>query len=219
MKTPAQIRREAALAQKAAATEPKAKAQHANAYELMLAKLDSDKRALKRLQSLERKIAAKARMLPEYEAWIDGVLKADSGMQDDVLTTLMVWRIDASDFEGALPLAEYALRHKLALPDNYARTLACLVAEEVAEAALKAFSLGQAFDLAILEKTADLTFTEDMPDEVRAKLYKARGYAEEAAGKPAYALESLTEALRLNAKAGVKKDIERLIRAVKNSAA
>ncbi|MCL2020949.1 MAG: hypothetical protein FWG81_02305 [Betaproteobacteria bacterium] len=46
MKTPAQIRRESVMAQKAASAEPKAQTQHANAYELTLAKLDSDRRAL-----------------------------------------------------------------------------------------------------------------------------------------------------------------------------
>jgi len=219
MKTPAQLRREAALAQKAGSVEPKAQMQHANAYEMQLAKLDTDKRALKRLQSIERKIEAKKKMLPEYEGWIAGVLEANTGVQDDVLTTIMVWRLDCGDFTGALQLAEYALKHKLALPEQYARTLGCLIAEEVAEAALKALSVGNSFSPITLGKTLTLTLGEDMPDEVRAKLHKAIGYAQQEAGATDAALASLSEAMRLYPKVGVKKDIERLQRELKNKPA
>ena len=219
MKTPAQKRREFVLAKKAQAAEPKAQRQHATGYELMLAKLYADKRRLKLLQSIERKAAAKKEMLPEYDAWLKGVLEADTGVQDDVLTTCMVWLMDVGDFASALTLAEYALKHKLALPEQYARSLGCLIAEEVADAALKAQSVGKPFDLVTLEKTLGLTLDEDMPDEVRAKLYKAIGYAEGEAGRTADAIASLTEALRLHAKVGVKKDIERLERVLKHSAA
>lgn len=217
MKTPAQLRRESVLAKKAKDDTPKAKAQHANAYELMLAKLDADKRALKRLQSVERKIAAKKKMLPDYAGWITGALEANKGGQDDVLTTVMVWLMDTGDFPAALIIAEHAIRHRLSLPDNYARTLGCLIAEEVADAALQAFSTGGKFDLETLERTLALTREEDMPDEVRAKLYKAIGHALEAADRKEEALAALTEALRLHPKVGVKKDIEQLERAIRNA--
>ena len=56
-----------------------------------------------------------------------------------------------------------------------------------------------------------------MPDEVRAKLHKAIGYGL-AASDPAKALDHLRRALQLFANVGVKKDIERLERELKNSA-
>jgi len=61
-----------------------------------------------------------------------------------------------------------------------------------------------------------LTESEDMPDEVRAKLHKAIGYALNETDKPA-ALEHLIRALNLHEKVGVKKDIEVLEREIKNA--
>ena len=42
---------------------------------------------------IERKIDAKRTMLPVYKPWIDGVLAADRGGQDDVLVTVMLWTL------------------------------------------------------------------------------------------------------------------------------
>ncbi|HJW26422.1 MAG TPA: terminase endonuclease subunit [Rhodocyclaceae bacterium] len=196
---------------------------NASQYELMLAKLAEDRRRLKDVQSIERKAEVKRQLLPEYAPWIEGVLAGNSGVQDDVLMTIMVWRIDIGDIAGALPLAKYAIAHKLVLPDQYQRTTACLIAEETADMALK----GAITDIEALQQVLDLTADEDMPDEVRAKLYKAIGYAlrDGAMGNDAGSQEQLTQArdhlqraLSLHDKVGVKKDIERLETAIKNSA-
>lgn len=185
-----------------------------NAYELMLAKLAEDRRRLKGVQSIEKKADVKRQILPEYQPWIEGVLKGDSGQQDDVFMTALVWTIDVGDIAAALPLAAYAIEHKLVLPDQYQRTTACLIAEETADIALK--GLPVAADL--LLQVAALTEAEDMPDEVRAKLLKAIGYAQREAGELAAARDNLARALSLHDKVGVKKDIERLDTAIKNSA-
>jgi len=186
----------------------------ANQYELMLAKLAEDKRRLKDLQSIERKIDVKRQLLPEYQPWIEGVIQGDTGQQDDVFMTVLVWTIDTGDLEAAIPLADYAIRHKLAMPDQYKRTTACVIAEEAADIALK----GTAVPFALLQAVAALTADHDMPDEVRAKLHKAIGYALRDAGQLAEARERLAYALQLHAKVGVKKDIERLDTQLKNSA-
>ncbi|WP_268989494.1 phage terminase small subunit, partial [Ralstonia solanacearum] len=39
-------------------------------------------------------------------------------------------------------MAAYAIRHQLAMPDQYQRTTACLIAEEFATMALKAIEAG-----------------------------------------------------------------------------
>jgi hypothetical protein len=215
MKTLAERRREFVRAKNAspslAAIDPRA-----TAYELILAKLNSDKRRLKQVQSLERKIDVKSEILPDYEAWVSGVLAGDKGGQDDVVTTVMVWRIDVGDYAGAFPLAAYVLRHGLTLPDNYVRTPTTLIAEEIADAALREFSAGRSFDLAVLTQTDELTAGHDMPDEVRAKLTKAIGLAQEAEGLYDVARVTLTRALTLHDKVGVKKDIERVQRRIRN---
>ncbi|SDP46275.1 Phage small terminase subunit [Ralstonia sp. 25mfcol4.1] len=200
---------------------------HATGHELMLAQLAEHKRSLKQIQSIERKAEAKRKMLPEYSDWVQGTLDADKGVQDEVFMTVMVWHIDVGDFAGALPLARYAIRHGLVMPDQYQRTTACLIAEEYASMAIKATEAGQPVDAKALVEVTDLVQGEDMPDEVRAKLHKALGYealarvAEQTVSNQQayrrYALDQLQRALQLHEKVGVKKDIERLERDIKNA--
>lgn len=205
----------ARAAAQAAADGPKIMA--GNAYELMLAQLDTDRRRLKSIQSVERKIEAKRELLPAYEPYVQGVLDAASGVQDDVLMNVLVWRIDVGDLPGAIKIASYALDHQLALPDQYQRTLGCLLAEEFADGALKAIKTGGAVDVEALQTVASLTQDQDMPDEVRAKLLKAIGLGLEATA-PGDALEYLQQALVKHEGVGVKKDMERIARTLKNSA-
>ncbi|QIY78330.1 terminase endonuclease subunit [Chromobacterium violaceum] len=187
------------------------------AYELMLVKLAEDKRRLKDIQSTERKAEVKREILPEYAPWVDGALEGGKGQADIVLMTVLVWRIDAGDYGGALDIAEYALRHNLPMPDRFERTTATVIAEEIAEAAKRARDGKQPFDVQTLTYTAELTASHDMPDQVRAKLLKEIGLAL-AGSDPAAALEHLRRAQQLYDSVGVKKDIERIERAIKNSA-
>lgn len=210
MKSPAQRHFETVTAQLAAAAAVEADENGmagSSAYELMLVKLHADRRRLKSVQSIERKIEVKREVLPDYAEYVNGVLEGGRGAQDDVLTSVMVWRIDAGDFAGALQIAAYALQHGLKLPDQYDRTLATALAEEMAEAALAAMKSGP-FDDQLLLQLARLTDPHDMHDQVRAKLYKAIGYALQ--GDPATALPYLERALELFDRVGVKQDIKRL---------
>lgn len=190
----------------------------ANQYELMLLKLAEDKRRLKDIQSIERKIEVKTTLLPEYQPWIEGVLEGGSGRQDDVLMTVFVWAIDTADFALAIKIGEYAIEHGLTMPDQYKRDVPCVLAEEIAEVAIKETDDTRAIILPVLLKVSQLTDGKDMPDEVRAKLYKAIGYACRAAGALPEAKEALTRALDLHGKIGVKRDIELIERSIKNSA-
>lgn len=220
----------AALAQKAGAAPSELRA-NANEYELMLVALAEDRRRLKQVQSVERKIAVKRELLPKYAAWCAGVIASDSPRQDDVFMTVLLWLIDVADFDSALPLAEYAIRHRLQMPDRFERTTACLIAEEMADTSLKETGPAQAAFAPHLYACVELTAEQDMPDEVRAKLLKARAYALlacvetppdiaefSASDARNTALECLRRALQLHDKVGVKKDIERLEREIKNTA-
>lgn len=188
----------------------------ANGYELMLAQLAEHRRQLKQIQSVERKIEHKRKLIPEYAPYIAGALEANRGGQDDVLVTLLVWHIDCGQLADAVPLAAYCLAHGLVMPDHYERSLACIVAEEAAELALKQIAAGEEPDVGALHSIQAMTAERDMPDEVRAKLHKAIGYALRES-EPGAALYELTRALQLNSKAGVKKDIERLEREMKKA--
>jgi hypothetical protein len=232
-----------AVASAAAATAaPGVLAEHAatgagaTEYELMRDQLGQDVTALREIQSIEAKIVRKAEILPRYADWVGGVVAAGEaegavGVQDDVLAQVMVWRIDVGDYEGAMPLIAYVLKWGVRLPERFDRTAGCLVAEEIAEAALHAHSQGKPFPLEVLLQVHGLTTEEDMPDQVRAKMFRAIGEqmarkaeeTEEGADGPAggkrmalrAALGAYTRALELNPKVGVKKEFERLQREAK----
>ncbi|MEH4266381.1 phage terminase small subunit [Klebsiella aerogenes] len=181
----------------------------AGTYSLMLRKLAEDKRSLARLQGSDRRSAFKRKVLPDYAPWVEGVLQSGKGAQDDVLVMVMIWFIDVGEPAQALPLAAYALRHGLTAPD-YIRKTATIVAEEIANAALTQHSLSQPLDITVLQHTLELTNAHDMPDEARSKLLKALGYALEQSGQHKQAVIAFEQSLRLNQRAGVKKDIARL---------
>lgn len=190
----------------------------ASQYELMLLKLAEDKRRLKQVQSMEAKADVKRELLPDYQPWVDGVLSAGAGAQDAVLMTVMLWKIDAGDYTDALRIADYALRHNLAMPDQYQRPAACTVVEEIADAAKRARDGKAPFDLSVLLRCQEITTDCDMPDQVRAKLHKEIGLLQ-AETDPASALQNLQRAMQLHGQVGVKKDVERLQRQLNNAAA
>lgn len=172
-------------------------------YELMLATLNIHKRTLKQLQSIERKIEFKRRVFPEYQPWITGALNAGTGVQDAVLMTMLVWAIDINAFETALAIAKYAIFHDLALPEQFDRTTACLVAEEIAQQAKNARNRKSDFDVGVLLQTYEITAESDMPDPVRAKLLReiAELWYEI---EPAKTLELVQRAIALDANCGAK---------------
>jgi len=195
-----------------AAQRDNAPLRHATAYEQMLVKLAADRRTLKEIHSKERKAEKKRELLPLYLPWVAGALENGTGAQDDILMTVMLWRLDAGDIPGALEIARYALSHNLAMPEPHTRTAPYMLAEEVALAVLRARDAGEPVDMAGILETIALTSTADMPDEVRARLHKVAGLTLRDAGQPADAMTHLQRANQLDRNAGVRKDIERLTR-------
>lgn len=196
----------------------------------MRVQLITDLKRLKAIESTEAKIALKAQLLPAYADYVAGFLQANTGVEDETVSWVLVWRIDVGDYAGALPIADYMISHKIALPGRIDRKTPTFVAEEIAEAALKAYALGgepaSAFPGAVLLDLEDLVDGCDMPDQVKAKLHKAKGRqllwtAETTDDDPKRriaqesALKELQRALQLDDGAGVKKDIETLQRVLK----
>lgn len=225
--TPAQRHRARVLAAQAA----EAAAMHnphgemqGGPYELMQAQLHEHLRTLKGIQSVQLKIDAKRTMLADYEPYLDGVLQADAGLPDIVFSTVLVWHIDVGNWQRALELAEYAIRHAMPLPDRYQRDMPTLLMDEISEAAIAGRLTGPEA-LTTLARVDLLTEGKDAPDQARAKLYKAIGWA--AIGKTStkevdfktlqldavhIALPRLRRAIDLHVQVGVKKDVERLER-------
>ena len=186
---------------------------HATAYEQMLVKLAEDRRTLKNIRSNERKAEKKRELLPFYAPWVAGVLADGRGAQDDILMTVMLWRLDAGDIAGALEIAPYALKY--GLTSDHRRTTPYMLVEEVALTAQRLRDAGEPVDLALLLNTLNLTDGSDVPDMVRARLHKVTGLTLRDAGQNAEALAQFQRAMQLDRNAGVRKEIERLERALK----
>ncbi|MDZ5457012.1 phage terminase small subunit [Azohydromonas lata] len=218
------------LARQAAAAAPHGGHVQGSAYEVTLAQLVEHRRTLKDIQSVERKIEAKATMLPAYDAWIDGALQAGNGAQDEVLTTVLVWHIDVGNYARALQIARYVVQHGLQMPDRYERGVPVVLIDEYSIAALTG-RMPHELALQVLPEVLQLTAEHDAPDQARAKLHKAIGYAlirksgsadvdVSAVAEPVArtALGHLQRALHLHDLVGVKKDIERLERRLRPAA-
>lgn len=184
-------------------------------------RLQADLRRLRDIKSIEKKIETKRELLPHYAAWVDGLVAAGVAAEEDVLPTIMIWRIDTGDFPGAMALVEHVLAHGLPLPARYERSAPDLIVEEIADAALR-LQAGESFSLPILQRVAELTDEADMHDQIRAKLFKAIGIeqmraAEDETAEPlprsavaALALATLQRAHKLNDRVGVKDRIKKL---------
>lgn len=222
-----QLRKRAAM--NSAAAEPAMSMEGLTAYEQQMVALNQHRLRLKQVQSEQGKAELKRQLIPEYEPYITGVLSSGQGAQDEILTTLMVWHIDAEDYAPALEIGRYVLKHGLKMPDRFARTTGCLLAEEVANGALKKLKADEPFDVNVLATAMELTAEHDMPDEARAKLHLATGKAQLAAIEATPDVAPTTEALEearanlaraidLHSNCGGKKDLEKTVRLLKKHA-
>ncbi|MHA3059483.1 phage terminase small subunit [Acinetobacter sp. ANC 4636] len=155
------------------------------AYEQQLIQLNTDKNRLKNIQSKQNKVQLKRQLLPNYKPYIQGILEVKPGVQDAVITEILVWAIDIGDYDFALDIAEYVLNYGLKLPDRFERSEACFITEDIADEVLKVLKTDIEVDIHILERLERLITDgslpqsqRDMPDEVKAKLYLALGKAE-----------------------------------------
>ena len=187
---------------------------HATAYEQMLVKLAADRTKLKQIHSVEKKAEHKRTMLPFYAPWVAGVLAEGRGAQDDILMTAMQWMLDADDISGALEIAPYALKYRLKVPNNK-RPVAYLLAEEVALSAERSRKAGNPASIDDLRAAIEMTAAEDMPDMVKAKLFKVTGLMLSDCGDYAQALEHLARAMQLDGHSGVRKEIQKCESALK----
>ncbi|CAH3696839.1 terminase [Klebsiella pneumoniae] len=224
MLTPAQKHFQRVMAERHGKTDEQSDTAR-TAHEQIMHRLRMDQSALKRVQSDQAKAAMKRQLLPHYEGWIEGTLDGDSGRQDEVIVTLMVWAIDADDYALAARIGRYVVTHGLLMPDRFNRTAATVLVDEICDPILVQVKADDTTDvtpyLAVLDEVAEFTAGSDMPDVVRAKLCKARAFAlrNGTTEEQTTALALLRQALTLDAGAGVKKEIERLARVVKKAAA
>lgn len=224
MLTPAQKHFQKVMAERHGKTDEQTDTAR-TAHEQILHRLRMDQSALRKVQSDQAKAAMKRQLLPNYEGWIEGTLTGGSGRQDEVITTLMVWAVDAGDYALAVRIGRYVVSHNLLMPDRFNRTPATVLVDEICDPILVQVKADDSTDitpyLAVLDDVEEITANSDMPDVVRAKLCKARAFALRSgtAEEQETALSLLRKALTLDAGAGVKKEIERLARVVKKARA
>lgn len=192
------------------------------AHEQILHHLRLAKSRLSGIQSNITKAEIKKELLPEFSAWIDGTIEGDSGRPDDVITTMMVWAVDCGDIPLALRIGAYVVRHNLTMPDNFGRSAATVLTEEICSPVLTLATTDPDAELSAftdpLDSLWDIVRGSDMPDQVRAKLCKARAFSRRASADPetqGEALKLLREAMHLDKNAGVKREIAALTRALK----
>jgi len=220
MKSPARKHYEQVTAAKAAGAATPGEQQQGEQYELHAHALYEARRTLKTIKSIQAKIEKKRELLPEFMPYINGVLSEGNGAKDDVLMTMMVWCIDVGDFEKALEIGAYAVKHSIDTPDQYERDTVSILAEEIAEGVRASLEKEEADADAlanVMARTVATVGDHDMHDQIKAKLHKSYGYALRAAEDPEGALEQLKQALSLNERIGVKQDIQQLERQIKNA--
>lgn len=184
------------------------------AYQQLLVRLRADKATVKAINGMEDKAAAKADLLPQYQAWVDGVLSGDTPAQGDkIIPTVLIWQLDCGQLDAALPLAQFAMDNNIETADEFQRDMAELVPEEYAEQIMRGHPASEATLDAITgwvtDKRDDGLHRYNINDNIRAKVL--RTVAEQTEERDS------TEALRLyrlaqqyNPKIGVKKRIAEL---------
>lgn len=178
-----------------------------NEYRAQFVKLETDKSRLSAIRSIQRKTEIKRGLLPSYADHIQLVINQDSGLQDDILVTVLIWSIDVGDYSNALKMADYALKHNLKPPENFTRNLAEVITEEISTQVFRADNPECFIDW--LQQLEALTRDKDMVDTVQAKLHKALGLALQDA-EPQQALEHFRQAQACYSGASVKRLITRL---------
>lgn len=182
----------------------------------MALKFWNDFENLSNIQSISHKKELKAELLPSYLPWIEGTIAEGVGAQDDMLVKLMVWCLDTHDFKVATDIAEYALLNDFVMPEPFKRDVATVFAEQFSDEMLSLDRDPDASNIVdhadLIQRAIDSTTGQDMPDQVRAKLYRVLGDSLKDA-KLNEAINAYEKAIKLDDKVGCKKDLEQLRKA------
>ena len=182
----------------------------------MALKFWNDFENLSNIQSISHKKELKAELLPSYLPWIEGTIAEGVGAQDDMLVKLMVWCLDTHDFKVAIDIAEYALLNDFVMPEPFKRDVATVFVEQLSDEMLSLDRDPDASNIVdhadLIQRAIDSTTGQDMPDQVRAKLYRVLGDSLKDA-KPNEAINAYEKAIKLDDKVGCKKDLEQLRKA------
>ncbi|MEJ6008687.1 phage terminase small subunit [Novosphingobium aquae] len=205
----------------------------ASEYQSLLARLHEDLRRLHDIQSTDAKVALKRDLIKGYMPWIEGVLTSTiegAAPQDEIVVTCFIWSLDIREWTLGLDLFNHINTHGLQLPERFHRSPRGVLLSEMSDAALA--DPGSVPHDTLLAIRPGPDPVPDVKDETMARVQRAIGESwslqadsfdpsteSAAAGGKAMlvdaALAALREAIRLDPKVGVKKQIEQLEREAK----
>jgi len=178
----------------------------------LILQLIEHKAILKTFKATDAKISTKRDFLPLYIPYMQGIVEADTKVQDDLFVQVMIWIFDVQDYEALRVYLDYALKAGMSMPDGFKRSLLEFFAESLAEDIIKRNTLDAVAetDLFLIETTLSWIDTFDpegkeIGDEPRAKVFKAAGLVFMA--RPDYheaAVNAFETALKLDDSIGVK---------------
>lgn len=177
---------------------------------------EADLNRMSHIRSRQRRNQFKRDLIPTYKPWVDEFIKSDdiSVKRQRVFVWLLLWRVDAGDWLGALGMLPFALSHGMSAPKDFSRTLAEAVTEQIVDGV--ANQSQEAEQVELLSDLQRLIAGEDITDQIRAKLYKCLGVAY-LGSESCKSLNFFEQAIKLNPRAGVKRLIDKLKRPVKAS--
>ncbi|MBU0969670.1 MAG: hypothetical protein KKC20_03440 [Proteobacteria bacterium] len=139
----------------------------------MEAELENDLAALKLIKSIKEKERVKAESLvPKYLPVVNGLCA--SGSAHPLLGQILVWLFDIKDIPAAMDLAVHCIAHEVPMPERFKRDLPDYLCDTIVEWAEAEFEADRSCE-PYFSQVCDLAKDWDVPDQVRAKLYRLSG--------------------------------------------
>jgi hypothetical protein len=172
--------------------------------DILLGQFKADYHTLAHIKSRTRRTEAKRAILGTYQAWLDSYPNrtGQTSRDTNAYVWLLLWTIDAGQWARAVQLAQVAISHGMESPQDFSRSLAETICEEIAGGIIKAGNPADHAD--VLDALAALVESHDMADQVSAKLHKARALAKVGTDQD-QARALFTQALTLDSGSGVKR--------------
>lgn len=135
--------------------------------------LENDLASLKMLRSIKQKEKEKAEhLVPKYMPAVKSLMGSDS--DHPLLGQILVWLFDIQDIPAAMELAIYCIQHDVAMPERFKRDLPTYLCDTIVEWAEAEFEADRSSE-PYFSQVCELGKDWDIPDQVRAKIYRLCG--------------------------------------------
>ncbi len=177
------------------------------AFEVVNAQFERHLEQLKALVDVKDKEAFKAKVLPDYLAYLESYKKSGEHYSNPVLSRVIFWLLDTNDLHNAFNYAALAIQQQQLAPKGFKRDLTTAIVETIHDWAERQYKSGLSAE-PYLTDTANLCLTDTwLVSEiiVLTKLYKLKALVAEKAQDDKTALAFYEHCVRVNPeKHGVK---------------